>query len=367
MILPAVILFFIAAYSAGWLVSDKILKIQWRHQVPAFLVNLVLGMNFLALLVLAGGTMNVLSPAVIWTLLVILSVPGIIRSKLIIGYITAYINRNRLFTVIMCLMGIYATGSALCFPYCWDELTYHVSLPLRWIQAGGVPVFMDNPYSAFPSLPHLLFRLTIEIGGIKTPRVLCLAAYMIFFFSVYWIIRSYGSRYKVMLCFVVFVLSPIFVTMMREAYVEPFMLMNLTAAVLVLKGTSVIQIEKTANVFLLCGILAAGAAAVKLTGLGIAAVIFILAMTYPVTELKKKVHICACSMCDRGGNFCFTFLLEAVLLYRKSILSIFVRGVFRRSQSIGGKQVPLRDGIQPFRRNGYWRIFYISGTAMLVW
>jgi hypothetical protein len=139
MILPAVILFFIAAYSAGWLVSDKILKIQWRHQVPAFLVNLVLGMNFLALLVLAGGTMNVLSPAVIWTLLVILSVPGIIRSKLIIGYITAYINRNRLFTVIMCLMGIYATGSALCFPYCWDELTYHVSLPLRWIQAGGVP------------------------------------------------------------------------------------------------------------------------------------------------------------------------------------------------------------------------------------
>jgi hypothetical protein len=327
MILPTVILFFIAAYSAGWLVSDKILKIQWRHQVPAFLVNLVLGMNFLALMALAAGTMKILSPAFIWILLAILSVPGIMRSKQLIGYITAYINRNRLFTVIMCLTSIYTAGSALCFPYCWDELTYHVSLPLRWIQADGVPVFMDNPYSAFPSLPHLLFRLTIEIGGIKTPRALCLAAYMIFFFSVYWIIRSYGSRFKVMLCFVVFILSPIFITMMREAYVEPFMLMNLAAAILALKGTAVMRIEKTANVFLLCGILAAGAAAVKLTGLGIAAVIFILAMTYPVTDSKKRLIYVLIPWCMGAAIFVFPFYLRP-FCYTGNPFYPFLSGMF---------------------------------------
>lgn len=327
MILPAVILFFIAAYSTGWLVSDKILKIRWRHQIPAFLVNLVLGMDFLALLALAGGTMKILSPPVIWTLLAILSVPAIIRAKSLIGYIAAYINRNRFFTVIMCLTGIYTAGSALGFPYCWDELTYHVSLPLRWIQTGGVPVFMDNPYSAFPSLPHLLFRLTIEIGGIKTPRVLCLTGYMIFFFSVYWIVRNYGSRFKVIFCFTVFILSPIFVTMMREAYVEPFMLINLAAAVLVLRGTDVIRLERNANVFLLCGILAAGAAAVKLTGLGVAAVVFILVMTYPVTDLKKRLLYVLVPCAAGAAIFVFPFYLRP-FCYTGNPFYPFLSGVF---------------------------------------
>ena len=327
MILPTVILFFTAAYSTGWLVSDKILKIRWRHQIPAFLVNLVLGMNFLALMTLVAGTMKVLSPSVIWTLLAILSIPCIMRARILVGYITAYINRNRLFTVIMCLTGIYTTGTGLCLPYCWDELTYHVSLPLRWIQAGGLPVFLDNPYSAFPSLPHLLFRLTIEIGGIKTPRLLCLAAYMIFFFSVYWIIRGYGSRFKVILCFAVFIFSPIFVTMMREAYVEPFMLMNLAAAVLALRGTAAIRIEKTANVFLLCGILAAGAAAVKLTGLGIAAVIFILAVTYPVTDLKKRFIYVLIPLAAGAAIFVFPFYLRP-FCYTGNPFYPFLAGVF---------------------------------------
>lgn len=328
MILPATILFCLAAYSAGWTVSDRILKIRWRHPVPEFLVNLALGMDVLALLTLAAGTLKVLSPAVIWTGLIVLSIPCIIiHAKKVIGLMSAYARRNRLFTLIMCLLIIYTAGSALCFPYCWDELTYHISLPLRWIQVGGVPVFMDNPYSAFPSLPQLLFRLTIEIGGIKTPRFLCLAAYMIFFFSVYWIIRSYGSRVKVMLCFVVFILSPIFVTMMREAYVEPFILMNLAAAVLVLKGSAVIRIERNANVFLLCGILAAGAAAVKLTGLGIAAIIFILSVTYPVTDLKSRIKYVLIPWCLGAAIFVLPFYLRP-FCYTGNPFYPFLAGVF---------------------------------------
>lgn len=327
MFLPTVILFYIAAYSVGWLFSEKILKINWRHQIPAILVNLIVGMNFLALLVLASGTMKLLSPTVIWISLAILSMPGIMRSKQLLGYLTAYINRNRFFTVIMCLMGIYAAGSALCLPYCWDELTYHIALPLRWIQTGGVPVFMDNPYSAFPALPHLLFRLTIEVGGIKTPRLICLAAYMIFFFSVYWIIRSYGSRFKVVVCFVVFVFSPIWVTVMREAYAEPFMLMNLGAAVLVLKGTSVVRIEKNASVFILCGVLAAAAAAVKLTGLGIAAVIFILAATYPVTDLKKRLIYVLIPLCMGAAIFVLPFYLRP-FCYTGNPFYPFLAGLF---------------------------------------
>lgn len=333
MILPATILFCLAAYSAGWIISDKILKIHWRHQVAEFLVTMVLGMDVLALLTLALGTLNVLSPGIIWTGLIILSVPGVIHSKKIFGFMTAYIKRNRLFTLIMCLLITYIAGSAFCFPYCWDELTYHISLPLRWIQVGGVPIFMDNPYSAFPSLPQLLFRLTIEIGGIKTPRLLCLAAYAIFFFSVYWVIRGYGSRFKIILCFAVFILSPVFITMMREAYVEPFILMNLAATVLILRGTAVTRIGRTANVFMLCGIMAAGAASVKLTGLGIAVVIFILSMTYPVTDWKSRIKYVLIPWCLGAVIFVSPFYIRP-FYYTGNPFYPFLAGLFSTAPQV---------------------------------
>jgi hypothetical protein len=167
----AFVLFWLAAFGLGKIFCVYC-KLKWRYTPMMALVYIIIGLDLLALISLLAGALHLLFPWTIWTILGLAAVPALFSISKIIGTTKKIIKCNRIFTFSLSLLFLFTLGSSLCYPYCWDELTYHIALPARWIMTGGVDVFLDNPYSAFPSLPQLVFRLAMECGGIKLPRML---------------------------------------------------------------------------------------------------------------------------------------------------------------------------------------------------
>jgi hypothetical protein len=309
--LTTLVIFLLAAAGTGMILC-KLLRLEWRNKPMMFLVNITIGIDLLALFSLLGGWFKVLSPLTIWIFMGSMAIYALAYSSKTLYPLWHFINKNRFFTVIAGLLFLFTLGSSLCYPYCWDELTYHVALPERWIRSGDVAVFADNPYSAFPSLPHLVFRLAMECGGIKIPRMLCWVTYLIFFTGTYMLIKPYGARWKTLICICVFMFSPIFIVMMREAYVEPFLLINLLGVFLTLKGT-INSNRYFYNIFIVCGIFAGAAAAVKLTGLGVAGIILIIAASYPLIDLRYRILCTLASLLPTAILFCLPFYLRPLL------------------------------------------------------
>jgi hypothetical protein len=85
-------------------------------------------------------------------------------------------------------------GRALCLPAGWDELTYQLAVPERWIHAGHLAVFSDNPYSAFPSAASVNFYMLMMAGGILTPRLFVVSLWIISLIAMYTLLRPGFSK-----------------------------------------------------------------------------------------------------------------------------------------------------------------------------
>ncbi|MDD5599737.1 MAG: hypothetical protein PHV82_17460, partial [Victivallaceae bacterium] len=264
------LLFIGASYGAGYLFNCRLLKISFRRNCSEMLVNIALGLNLLALLTLLMGTLKLLTATSIWIIICLFFLAvcpqffSMARTVLLFG------RRNPVFAMLLAGVAFFTLGSALCLPYIWDELTYHIALPYRWIADVSLTVFSDNAFSGFPAMPQLLFRLGCRNGGILFPRLLVWATYLFLFVSIYIYFKPYTNRFTTLFAVLMFIGSPLVINMMRSTYVEVFIMYNLLAALLVIRETA----GSRKTVFL-CGLLAGGAAAVKLTGIGAAAVIFI--------------------------------------------------------------------------------------------
>ncbi|MFA7229863.1 MAG: hypothetical protein WC071_01200, partial [Victivallaceae bacterium] len=274
-----------ASSSLGWIVCRYALRIKWRYGLGGSLVELVLGIDLLALLMLFLGAMEMAKAPVLWTLLSVLALPLLIfKLPELTKMIAAFIWKNPLFAAIFFIATLYTLSSALCYPYAWDELTYQISVPLRWLRTGNIQVFTDNPYSGFPLMPNLLFMAGLETGGILFPRLLVWTMYSILIVGFYIVLRPEANKWAALICVVAFFLSPVLLAMMRETYVEPFILVNLVAALLIFQTADNEFLWKKA---LVCGVFAGAAASVKLTGAGAAVLIAI----FLLSRIRGKITI----------------------------------------------------------------------------
>ncbi|MCK4981501.1 MAG: hypothetical protein KAS17_01190, partial [Victivallaceae bacterium] len=264
-------LFILASYGAGYLFNRYFLKIHFQRIFTGAIIDIALGFNLLALITLLMGSLMLLNPTSIWILLGAFASAGgglriapLAKSKLI------FFHKNLLFSIVLTVVALFTLGSALCVPYIWDELNYHIALPFRWISAGSLAVFEDNAYSGFPALPQLLFRLGCENGGILFPRLLVWATYLSLFTAIYIYLKPYAHRFVVLFMTFMFIANPLVINMMRSTYVEVFIMFNMLAALLLIRET-----KSSWKIILLCGILSGGIVATKLTGIGVAAIVFI--------------------------------------------------------------------------------------------
>ncbi len=169
-------------------------------------------------------------------------------------------------------VGLVATMSpVLCLPEAWDELVYHVALPFRWSQAGSALVLPDNPFSGFPALADLLFWLATSAGGTLAPRLMTWAISAIIASLLFQTLRRWLSVPAALALVAGFLFSPLVLLISHEAYAELFVVLDVAAAMYLLTASR--QRTDGHGDRVLLGLLAGGAAAVKLTGWSVSLVI----------------------------------------------------------------------------------------------
>lgn len=184
-----------------------------------------------------------------------------------------------------------AAGSYLLLPYSWDECVYQTALLKQYAENGSFAVLADNPFSAFPSLPHSAMRLGLEVlyGNIYLPRILSGAILAITLTTLLKTVLRTGGK-TAFLFFAAALLSPVTLILARANYVEQYILLFGTAGAL-----SIWHLRRhPVKCAFYASLFATAAMCVKLTGAGVA---LALGVFYLLTVPKKKFIIqCAVSV-----------------------------------------------------------------------
>jgi hypothetical protein len=199
-------------------------------------------------------------------------------------------------------------GRALCLPAGWDELTYQLAVPARWIQAGYIAIFQDNPYSAFPSAASVNFYILMMTGGILVPRLFILSLWLISVISLYLLIKPGFSKWSSSIIAFSFASSFAVIMAAVSAYTELFILVQVAGIILLFRNLSCSK--STCYILAFAGFLAGIAASVKLTGLivGVAFFIYIFIIKYKNNKYTKVSDMLA---------YLLTFASTAVIFYAR--------------------------------------------------
>ncbi len=261
--LYAIFTYIASAYIIGSLFRFK------NFRYPGLnIIRLIIGMDIITLSGYLLGWSGMLTSDTPLILFSTISFTGILffclkhRSKLNFNKICLYKHSPLLIALSLLPLML---GRALSLPAGWDELTYQLAVPARWIQTGHLAIFHDNPYSAFPSAASVNFYMLMMSGGILTPRLFVLTLWAISVISLYVLIKPGLSRWSSSIITFSFASSLAVIMAASSAYTELFILIQVAGILLLLRNLSCSK--SACYIFCLAGFMAGMAGSVKLTGL----------------------------------------------------------------------------------------------------
>lgn len=199
-----------------------------KERRPHWILQLVLGMDVLALMVFAGAPLLSKVPAWGWVFLLLLPA-GFGLAGIPLDAFSRLRRVGAWSFWPLVLMGL-LLGSGFIWPFAWDEMVYQLALPVQWLHHGSIAVFADNPYSAFPSFGQFLWMIAIRIGGLGSVKVLVVLLYLPVLVWISENVRhSLKSSFAGALAASIFFFAPVTLVMMREAHVEVLILLHLSA------------------------------------------------------------------------------------------------------------------------------------------
>ena len=281
--LYAISIYLVTAYIIGSLFALK------NFRRPGLtIIKLIIGMDIITVYGYLLGYSGMLSAKILIIMLSLISLTGVIFLFFKHKSEIKKISLKKYYPLLLALsLFPMMLGRALCLPAGWDELTYQLAVPARWIQTGYIAVFQDNPYSAFPSAASVNFYILMMTGGILVPRLFILSLWGISVISLYVLIKpGFSKCYSSIIAFG-FASSFAVIMAAVSAYTEIFILVQVAGILLMLRSLSC---SKPPYYILgLAGFLAGMAASVKLTGLivGIAFFIYILILKLKNNEKLK--------------------------------------------------------------------------------
>lgn len=163
----------------------------------------------------------------------------------------------------LALLFLFFLGSALMPPYSWDEQTYQLALPVRYLQCGSFAPVPDNPYSYYPAFTSWFFANAIQLGGITLPRMIVSFLTPALAVGLWHAAAGKFGRTAAWLAAAALMISPLTLALNRSVYVENFITLFTFAGILTAWE---FRQEKSFTAVMLCGLLAGAAAAVKPTG-----------------------------------------------------------------------------------------------------
>jgi hypothetical protein len=275
--MAVVAMLYASAASLGGLVVRPAMT---KHccRTDAVLVRLTVGMNLLGFVGVTLGQTGILSGGRSVWLLAALSIWCVCRRwpglRVVNGAILRrMMERPPLAELLAIAIAAITLGPALCYPFGWDELVYHEALPKRWLADGCPEVYPDLPYSGFPSFGEILFWLAAPIESVIAPRLVVGSCWLLGLLCLHRLLcrRLTGSTAAMLT--LAFTLNNTVLLISANCYVESILLMDVAALFLALnlpgwRGKRQLGWAQAA----VLGILAGGAAAIKLTGCAILAV-----------------------------------------------------------------------------------------------
>jgi len=208
--------------------------------------------------------------------------------------------RHASFLIILSLLMLFFLAPVWCPPIGWDALTYHLTLPERWMHDGFPAVYMDLPYSGFPSAGEFIYWLLIRLGDSRTPGMFIWLIFLLIGLHVYGRLEKHCGRwFSAAVAFAV-LLAPVSLMLLKNTYVEPLLLLNILAGIELNERN--MAAKWPAN--LLWGILLGSCGALKLNGVIAAGGLLMLS---PVVE--------PCTWQERGHR--------AVIIGGIAVLSLF--------------------------------------------
>lgn len=285
----ALITYIFSAYFIGRFIIAPEEK-SYRH--INIIIALVCGIDILAVTGLIAGCSELLNTGLLKILIQISSILGLflflkdIFSKK--SLVLRFLNKNLLQLLMIIIPASLFLGRALCYPTAWDELTYQLAVPARWLKDNFIAFYPDNPYSGFPSSSNISFLLLYSIGGIITARLFIWFCWVICLISLYILLRPGLSKSIAVALVSSFSLSYAILMAATSTYSEMFILSQFATIMLILKFSC--QNHCCIKNAIILGLISGTAASVKLTGLAIPFVVIIY-FAFLRNEKRKLINI----------------------------------------------------------------------------
>ena len=160
------------------------------------------------------------------------------------------------------LLGLLLFKNALGYPFQYDDLTYQIAVPQRWLKANSLEVFRDNPFSGFPGVNLIGNLLLLKAGGLLAPLLFNYTLGLVLALASYFLVREHTGPWTATIFSLSFVLSEPYLMVVTSAFAEPWILLQFTALLFLVRRPAEQRWE-----WVLLGIFAGFAGSIKLTGL----------------------------------------------------------------------------------------------------
>lgn len=186
------------------------------------------------------------------------------------------IKRHRRLAAVLGVAGALTFASALLPPYTWDEQVYQTVLYKRFSETAWR---IDNPYAAYPLLPQVFLQWVGTWGGLALPRLTIWSLSLILAGKLYLeaVKRSCDAWFGTVSAMCV-MLSPLALILSQSFYAESFIALFALAGFLALEPMGEPTAVSERRNSILAGVFAGACAAVKLTGIGAALMLAVLAL-----------------------------------------------------------------------------------------
>jgi len=165
------------------------------------------------------------------------------------------------------VLAVVLGAHGFCAPFSWDDLVYQLAVPRRWVQAGGLPVFADNPFSGFPGAFSVLNAFLIATGGLLAPGLWNAVLWTLLVLLLHALVRRQVGGGQATALVLAFGLCVPAVMEAISSYAELFLTAQVAALAVLARSWWTRAAVPGRRALLLVACLAGVAASIKLTGL----------------------------------------------------------------------------------------------------
>ncbi|MDO9085562.1 MAG: glycosyltransferase family 39 protein [Anaerolineaceae bacterium] len=175
----------LVAMGAGETFLKLLLRKEIEDKMENLVISLLLGFGIVMILVMIQGFLNAFSPLVTWVgiglmglLFVVpnlkkwfLTIKEVLKKFFSLWDNEIFLPYLSLFFGIFLILLIPSWLIAHSPPMRYDEMTYHLTAPLLYLERGGIVIYPEGGMTVWMHYAEMLFTLAIQTAGLTLTRV----------------------------------------------------------------------------------------------------------------------------------------------------------------------------------------------------